>query len=393
MQRSTDRIRTTHVGSLPRSDRLTRLMYDNQEGHADQDELWKVIAEEVNQTVLRQRDVGIDVPSDGEAGKAGFSNYVRSRLGGLAGNCDGWKFYDLVEMPKLQDDQFGSEAAAHINMPACEGELSYDDTEVQRDISNMRKALGAAGLREGFLPVASPGILTFQVTNRHYETYEDYLQAMSEVMREEYEAIASSGLLVQVDAPDLPCAAPEHSDMCPPEIMEKYGFAGVVNMHLEAIENATRNIPTEQFRLHLCWGNYEASHHYDKPLKDIIEPVLNRTRAGAVLFEAANPRHEHEWEIFEQLRFPDDKILIPGVIDTLTNFVEHSRAVHHRILRWANVIDKEQLMVGTDCGFGTFVGFGEVLGELAWEKLESLAEGAALASESLFGEKTTATSV
>lgn len=393
MQRSTDRIRTTHVGSLPRSDKLTRLMYDSQEGKDNHDELWPAIGDEVTQIVVKQRDVGVDVVSDGEVGKPGFSNYVRTRLGGLSGSCDGWQFYDLVELPKLQTEQFGSEAAAHISMPACEGPLEYRPTEVQRDIQNFKRALADTGVEEGFLPAASPGILTFQVTNRHYKSYEDYLQAMSDVMREEYEAIAGAGLIVQVDSPDLPCAAPRHSDMCPPDVMEKYGLDGVVRLHLEAIENATRNIPSEQFRLHLCWGNYEASHHYDIALDDLIGAVLGTTHAGAVLFEAANPRHEHEWEVFKTVRAPEDKILVPGVIDTLTNFVEHPRAVAQRIERWATVVDKEQLMVGTDCGFGTFVGFGEVQGAIAWEKLQSLSDGAALASESLFGNVRSATRV
>lgn len=384
MQRSIDRIRTTHVGSLPRSDTLTRLMYDSQEGQDVRAELTEAIAGEVREIVSKQKNIGIDVVSDGEVGKPGFSNYVRTRLDGLGGSCDGWKFYDLVETPQLQQDQFGSEAAAHINMPACEGPLRYVSTEVRRDIENLKAALKESGAEEGFLPVASPGILAFQVTNRYYKSYEEYLQAMSEAMQEEYEAIAGAGLIVQVDAPDLPCAAPAHSDMCPPDVMEKFGLAGVIRLHLDAIEHATRNIPSDQFRLHLCWGNYEASHHYDIPLKDVIDPVLRTTHAGAVLFEAANPRHEHEWEVFKEIRPPADKILIPGVIDTLTNFVEHPHAVKQRIERWATVIDKEQLMVGTDCGFGTFVGFGEVHAKLAWEKLESLVKGAALASESLF---------
>jgi 5-methyltetrahydropteroyltriglutamate--homocysteine methyltransferase len=384
MQRSTDSIRTTHVGSLPRSDKLTRLMYDWQDGKADAEVLDPAIADEVVEIVGKQKEAGVDVPSDGEVGKPGFSNYVRTRFEGVAGTCDGWVFHDLLEIPQLQDDQFGSEAAAHINMPACEGPLKYIDVEIKRDIENVKRAIGEHGYTEAFLPVASPGILAMQVTNRHYPSYEDYLQALSDIMREEYKAITDAGLIVQIDAPDLPCCAPDHSSLTPPDVMERYGLAGVIEMHLDAIESATRDIPPDQFRLHLCWGNYEASHHYDIPLTEVIEPVLRRSRAGAILFEAANPRHEHEWEAFEELKVPDDKILVPGVIDTLTNFVEHPRAVSQRIQRWAGVIDKEQLMVGTDCGFGTFVGFGEVHPDVAWEKLASLSEGAALASEVLW---------
>lgn len=384
MQRSTDRIRTTHVGSLPRSEALTRLMYDMQEGKDVARELDAVISEEVVETVGRQKSVGVDVPDDGEVGKPGFSNYVRTRLEGVGGSADGWGFYDLAEVPALQGEVFGSEAGAHINMPACEGPLRYLDGEVKRDIGNLKRAMAEHGIEEAFMPVASPGVLAGHLTNRHYPSYEDYLQALSDVMREEYMAIAQAGLIVQLDSPDLPCAAPEHSNMVPLDIMEKYGLSGVIQLHLEAIESATRDVPADQLRLHLCWGNYEASHHYDMPLKDVIEPVLRSSHAQAILFEAANPRHEHEWEIFETLRIPDDKILVPGLIDTVTNIVEHPRVISQRIQRWARVIDKEQLMVGTDCGFSTFVGFNEVHPAIAWEKLESLSKGAALASDVLW---------
>lgn len=384
MQRSPDRIRTTHVGSLPRSEALTRLMYDWQDGKDVAQELDALISNEAVDVVGKQKSLGVDVPDDGEVGKPGFSNYVRTRLEGVGGSADGWAFHDLLENPALEKALYGPEAGTHINMPACEGPLRYRDDEVKRDIANLKQAMAVHGIEEAFLPVASPGILAGHITNRHYPSYEDYLQALSDVMREEYNAIAQAGLIVQLDSPDLPCAAPEHSNMVPPHVLEKYGLPGVIELHLEAIENATRDVPADQLRLHLCWGNYEAPHHYDMPLKDVIEPVLRRTHAQAILFEAANPRHEHEWEIFETMKVPDDKILIPGLIDTVTNIVEHPRAISHRIQRWARVVDKEQLMAGTDCGFSTFVGINEVNPNIAWEKLASLSEGAALASEVLW---------
>ncbi|MGQ4599033.1 hypothetical protein [Nocardia sp. R6R-6] len=384
MQGSTDRIRTTHVGSLPRSDKLTRLMYDWQEGKDVHQELEATISAEATAVVGKQKSLGVDIPDDGEVGKPGFSNYVRTRLDGLGGAADGWNFHDLIENPALLQELFGSEGGAHINMPACEGPLRYRDREIKRDIANLQKAMAEHDIEEAFLPVASPGILAGHVTNRHYPSYEDYLQALSDAMREEYTAIAQAGLIVQIDAPDLPCASPQHSTMVPTDILEKYGLAGVIRLHIEAIENATRDVPAEQLRLHLCWGNYEASHHYDMPLQDVIEPVLRHCHAQAILFEAANPRHEHEWEVFETIKVPDDKILIPGLIDTVTNIVEHPRAISHRIQRWARVIDKERLIVGTDCGFDTFVGINEVNPDIAWEKLASLSEGAALASDVLW---------
>ncbi len=383
MQRSEERILTTHVGSLPRSPELARLMFDHQEGHGDEEQLWAKVGDEVQAVVQRQVEAGVAIPSDGEMGKPGFSNYLRYRLEGIGGETDPWVFKDLATVPELQAFYFEDEAAEHIHMPACEGELSYRGHElVQRDIANLKAAMQRHGVTEAFMPAASPGIIAYHMTNRHYPSYEEYLFAAAEAMREEYKAIIDAGLLVQLDCPDIGCVAHTEGWMTP--VVEKLGLSKFIDLHIEALNHGVKDLPADRIRMHLSWANYEAPHQFDIPLTDVLKPVLERAHPNGILFEAANPRHEHEWELFDDLKVPVEKVMIPGVIDTTTNYVEHPRLVAQRIERFARAIGREQVIAGTDCGFGTFVGFGAVFEKVVWMKFDSLAQGAAIASERLW---------
>jgi len=383
MQRSEEGILTTHVGSLPRSPELTKLMFEHQEGGGDDDKLWGTVQKDVDAIVERQVAAGVAIPSDGEMGKPGFSNYLRYRLDGLGGETDPWVFTDLATVPELQAFYFEDEAAGHIHMPACEGELRYRGHEfVQRDIANLKAAMERHGVTEAFIPAASPGIIAYHMTNRHYPSYEEYLFAAAEAMREEYKAITDAGLLLQLDCPDIGCVAHTEGWMTP--VVEKLGLRRFVELHIEALNHGVRGLPADQIRMHLCWANYEAPHQFDVPLSDVLGPVLEKALPNGILFEAANPRHEHEWEIFEDLKVPDEKVMIPGVIDTTTNYVEHPRLVAQRIERFARAIGRDRVIAGSDCGFGTFVGFGSVFENVVWMKLDALAQGAAIASERLW---------
>jgi 5-methyltetrahydropteroyltriglutamate--homocysteine methyltransferase len=389
MQRSEERILTTHVGSLPRSPELARLMFEYQEGRGDDQKLWAKVAEDVDVVVQRQVEAGVSVPSDGEMGKPGFTNYLRYRLEGIGGETDPWVFKDLATVPELQAFYFEDEAAGHIHMPACEGELHYRGHElVQRDIENLKAAMKRHGVTEAFMPAASPGIIAYHMTNRHYPTYEEYLFAAAEAMREEYKAIVEAGLLLQLDCPDIGCVAHTEGWMTP--VVEKLGLSKFIDLHIEALNHGVKGLPADQIRMHLCWANYEAPHQFDIPLSDVLTPVLDKAYPNGVLFEAANPRHEHEWELFADLKIPDEKVMIPGVIDTTTNYVEHPRLVAQRIERFARAIGRERVIAGVDCGFGTFVGFGAVLENVVWMKFDSLAQGAAIASERLWSRATAA---
>jgi len=366
------RIRTTHVGSLPRPEELTKLMYAHQEGKAVDGELEEAVARAVRDVVAMQRRVGIDVVSDGEMGKAGFVNYVNERLTGFGGSAPPWSIADLAEAPELIVEQYGGEAGAHIMPQNCQGEVRYVGQEqLQRDIDNLRAALGDHD--EAFMPAASPGVIAVCSPNEHYPDYDAYIDALADAMAEEYRAIVDAGLILQLDCPDIPMAA--HTEFWCKEEVERLGVRGLAERNVAAIDRALQGIDPSRVRLHLCWGNYEGPHHFDVPLREIIEPVL----AGApatISFEAANPRHEHEWEDLQEVAIPDDKVLMPGVIDTLTNVVEHPRLVAQRLERYARVVGPDRVLAGTDCGFGTFVGFGQVGARVAELKLEALAQGA-----------------
>ena len=386
MYRSTDRILTSHVGSLPRpADILARIYAHQTDGEAFDDSYWEMVRQAVAHVVGEQKAHGIDIVSDGELGKVGFTNYVSDRLDGLGGETVMWTFHDLAVVPEVAERQYQSEGGKHICMPACIGPLQYvGHAEVARDIEYLRQALDTHDVEMAFMPAVSPGSITFQIVDRHYGSYEDYVMAIADAMREEFEAIAAAGLMVQLDATDIPICHPEHGIFWASDVVEHMGFKRFIELNLEALNHATASIPAEQLRLHLCWANYEGPHHCDVPLIEVLEPSLRVSRAKTISFEAANPRHEHEWQVFKDVKLPDDHVIMPGVIDTTTNFVEHPELVAQRIERFANLVGRERVIAGTDCGFGTFAGFGEVAPGAAWLKLRSLAEGAALASKRLW---------
>jgi 5-methyltetrahydropteroyltriglutamate--homocysteine methyltransferase len=387
MHRSQERILSSHTGSLPRSEALRDMMYQVQEGTLAEEDIWGSVVDEVQDVIGRQKSIGLDLINDGEVGKPGFLNYVSARLDGLGGEADSWSFKDLDESPdllKVKLEQYEGAAAQHINMPACVGEIKYHGGEAaKRDIDLLKAAVGGDESR-AFMTAPSPGCLAIHITNHHYRNYEELLGALADAMAIEYKLIADAGLTLQLDCPDLPSAHPGHGKFWMTDVVEEMGYQAWAELQLEAIASATEGIPGDQMRLHLCWSNYKGPHHYDAPLREVLEPVLRVGRPNTISFEGGNPRHVHEWKTFEELRLPDEKVIMPGVIDTLTNFVEHPEAVAQRIERYASVVGRERVIAGTDCGFGTFVGFGEVVPSVAWRKLHSLCEGAELASARLW---------
>jgi 5-methyltetrahydropteroyltriglutamate--homocysteine methyltransferase len=384
MRTSDERILTTHTGSLPRSEDLTALMYEHQEGKREVGTFEGLISDAVKETVGQQVRAGVDVVSDGEQGKVGFNNYIRDRLSGFGGEGEVWVFNDLASTPDIAAAQYESEAGQHITPFACIDEIAYVGHEdVTRDITNLQAALHDCPATDAFLPAASPGAIAGHFKDEHYGSYEKYLYACAEAMKVEYEMIAGSGLNLQLDCPDIPTANPAHGRFWTHRVVDEMGFVPFIELQLDALDHALADIPSDQVRLHLCWGNYLGPHNLDAPLADLIAPVL-RSRPKALSFEGANPRHEYEWEVFRSVDLPDDKVIIPGVIDTLTPFVEHPRTVAQRLRRFADLVGRERVMAGTDCGFGTFVGFGAVPPEVVYMKLAAMADGARIASEELW---------
>jgi 5-methyltetrahydropteroyltriglutamate--homocysteine methyltransferase len=380
MKRSTDRILTTHAGSLPRPPDLTRMMWDLiDEKPVDPGKLAARVQKAVVETVGKQREAGIDIVSDGEMSKIGFSNYVMQRYSGFA-NRTQFVATDLGDFPEIISKLFiENEGGRHLVMPNVEGPIELRDKQaVHQDIANFKAALGGTSPDDAFIAAVTPGQMLFNFPNLYYPSNEAYLEAAAKALSYEYKAIVDAGFNLQLDAPDLPMRAHCYTGGVGTADMKTY-----VPMAIEAMNEATRGLPPEKVRLHLCWGNYAGPHHHDVELKEIIDPVL-KTEAGAIYFEAANPRHAHEWEVWEQVKIPDGKTLIPGVIDTLTNHVEHPRLVAQRIETYARIAGKENVIAGTDCGFGTFVGWSGCDPQVAWLKLKALADGAEIASKRLW---------
>ncbi len=380
MKRNTDRIRTTHAGSLPRPDDLTRMMWDSLDGKpVDKAILTRRVSEAVDEAVKKQRAAGVDIVSDGEMSKVGFSNYVIQRFSGFGERAQ-FMATDLADFTVLIQKMFiEDEGGQHLVMPVVDGPIELRDRDaIKLDIANLKAALGNASPDDAFIPAVTPGQMLFNFPNRYYPSREAYLEAASNALRVEYQAIIDAGFNLQLDAPDLAMHRHSFSDGKGPIALKDY-----IPQAIEALNYATRGLPADKMRLHLCWGNYAGPHHHDVELRDIIEPVL-KSRASFIYFEAANPRHEHEWEIWQDIKLPDDKAIIPGVIDTVTNTVEHPRLVAQRLERFANIVGKENVIGGTDCGFGTFVGFHNCDPKIAWLKLEALAQGAQIASDRLW---------
>jgi 5-methyltetrahydropteroyltriglutamate--homocysteine methyltransferase len=384
MKRSTERILTTHTGSLPRPDDLTRTMFAKEEGvPVDSGALAARIRSAVAEVVRKQVEVGVDVVNDGEYSKPSYATYVKDRLRGFGGASQPLQYRDLVDFPGMARRVFGDPGRARRRAPACTEAVAVQDAEAARtDVANLRTAVAQVtppnSPKEAFLTAASPGVISLFFHNEHYPSHEAYLFAIAEAMKHEYETVARAGLVLQVDCPDL--AMGRHIQFADLSLEE---FRKMARLHVEALDHALAGVPPDQARMHLCWGNYEGPHHYDVPLADILDIVF-AGRAGAVSFEAANPRHAHEWRVFENIRVPDGKLIVPGVIDSTTNFVEHPELIAERISRYAGLVGRENVIAGTDCGFGTWVGQAAVDPDIVWAKLASLAEGARLASRELW---------
>src|SRR3954471_15626325 len=379
MKRSVDRILTTHTGSLPRPPDLREQLMRRDRGEpVDAPGLDARVREAVPDSVRRQVAAGVAVANDGEAGKIGYSTYVTQRLDGFGGEADPpGPPPAMLDFPEYHARVRGAPSAGPA-MPACDGPIAYRDTAaVRADIANLRAALDGAGAEDAFLSAASPGVVAFFLADRHYGDHEAYLFAIADAMKVEYNEIHRAGLVLQLDCPDL--AFTRHRIGA--ESLED--FRRFVRLHVEAIDHATRDIPPEALRMHVCWGNYEGPHHRDVPLRDIVDIVLG-ARPAAVSFEAANPRHAHEWRIFQDVELPDGKVLVPGVLDTTTNYVEHPELVAQRIGRYARLVGRENVIAGTDCGFASFAGSSAVDPAIVWAKLGAMAEGAALASAELW---------
>jgi 5-methyltetrahydropteroyltriglutamate--homocysteine methyltransferase len=324
-------------------------------------------------------ETGIDVVSDGETSKISYATYIADRFAGFGGDTPREPGQDLVEFPRFMAKLAASGATAKYRRPRCVGEISQKDTgPLNEDLANLRAAVDAARPAEAFMNAASPGVLALFQPNDHYPSQDAYLEALGQAMQAEYEAIVAAGFLLQVDAPDFGMG--RHT-MYRDDSTAEYLKAAA--RHVEVLNYALRNLPADRMRMHICWGNYEGPHHHDIPLDQLL-PVVIKARPQALLFEASNPRHAHEWSVFKRQRVPDDKILVPGVLGTTTNYVEHPELVAERILRFADIVGRERVMAGTDCGFGTFGGFGPVDPDIVWLKLASLVEGARIASARLW---------
>ena len=379
MRRSTERILTTHVGSLPRPDDLIRTMFAKQEGvPVDPVALEERTRSAVAETVRKQLQAGVDVPSDGEMSKPSYVTYVIDRLDGFGGESHPVETYaDLDDFPVLHRKVFGDPGRSRRRLPACDGPITVRDPEAARvDVSHLRAALPEG--QEAFLNAASPGVIALFFRNDHYATREEYVYAIAEAMRVEYEAVTGAGVLVQIDCPDL--AMGRHIQFADKDLSE---FRREAQLNIDALNHATRNIDPELLRMHVCWGNYEGPHHCDVPFADIVDLVFT-ARPAAIAFEAANPRHAHEWQIFEDVKLPDGKLLIPGVLESKANFIEHPELIAQRIRRYADLVGAENVMAGSDCGYGTWVGQAAVDPDVVWAKLAALTEGAAIASRRLY---------
>jgi 5-methyltetrahydropteroyltriglutamate--homocysteine methyltransferase len=376
VKRSAERFLTTHTGSLPRPDDLIRMMYAKEGGvPVDAVALAARVREAVAEVVNKQVGAGIDLVNDGEMSKPSYATYIKDRLHGFGGTGNTFVYQDLAEFPRLAQRVFGDPGRSRRKTPACNAPISVRDAEAAHtDTENLKAAIAGTKATEAFMSAASPGVVSLFFRNDHYKDHEVYLQAIAEAMRDEYETVAKAGIVLQIDCPDLGMG--RHIQYAGLSLEE---FRKRARMHVEALNQALRNVPPEQLRMHLCWGNYEGPHHCDVPLADIIDIVF-LAKPHALSLEAANPRHAHEWALFESVKLPEGKVLIPGVIESKSNFIEHPELIAQRIARYANLVGRENVIAGSDCGYGTWVGQAAVDPDVVWAKFGALAEGARIAS-------------
>jgi 5-methyltetrahydropteroyltriglutamate--homocysteine methyltransferase len=359
---------------------VTEVVFGREKGTiSDETQAARVIADAVREVVRKQVEAGVDIVSDGEMSKISYATYIKDRVTGFDGDTPREPGQDLLDFPRFMKKLADAGATAKYRRPRCVGEIKVKDMQpVMTDVANLTMALTGSGATEAFLNAAAPGVIALFQPNDYYPTLDDYLEAVAEAMRAEYEAIAASGLLLQIDSPDLGMGRHTmYKQRSQAEYLER------AERHVEVLNHALRNVAPERARMHICWGNYEGPHHHDIPLADIL-PIALKARPQALLFEAANPRHAHEWTVIRDTRIPDDKILVPGVIDSTCNYIEHPLLVAERICHFADSVGRERVIAGTDCGFGTFAGFGPVDPDICYLKLGALAEGARIASERLW---------
>jgi 5-methyltetrahydropteroyltriglutamate--homocysteine methyltransferase len=365
----------THVGSLPRRQRTVDQIFARERNAPwDRATFDHIMAEEVTETVRRQTEAGVSIVSDGETSKISYATYVKDRYTGFDGDSPRQAPADLKQFPSFLQRLADSGGTPTYSRPCCVGPVApKDDHDLQADIAHLQAAMQRSGVVEGFLNAASPGVIALFLPNQHYPDHESYLNALGEALQHEYRAIINAGLQLQIDCPDL--ALSRHM-----LFMDKSDadFVRLADLHVSVLNNALAGLPKERIRLHICWGNYEGPHTCDIDMERVFSTLM-RTHAQYLLFENANPRHGHEWTVFAERRaeIPEDKVLVPGVVDTTTNFVEHPRLVTQRLQRFVEIVGRERVVAGTDCGFGTFAGFGAVDPEIAYAKLQTLAQGAA----------------
>ena len=381
MKTSTDRILTTHVGSLPRSQAVTDVVFGKEQGTLkDEQRYHDTIAAAVKEVVKRQVETGIDIVSDGEMSKISYATYISDRITGFDGDTPREPGQDLLDFPRFMKKLADAGATAKYRRPRCVGNIEVKDlAPLKADIANLTAAVAATHPQEAFMNAASPGVIALFQPNDYYATQDEYLDALAEAMRIEYEGIVEAGIILQIDAPDFGMG--RHT-MYKHRSVEEY--LDMVQKHVEVLNHALRNVPPGQVRMHMCWGNYEGPHHHDIPM-ELLLPVMLKVNVGALLFEAENPRHAHEWTVLRDTKIPEDKIFIPGVLDSTTNYVEHPQLVAERICRFADILGRERIIAGTDCGFSTFAGFGPVDPDIVYMKLAAMVEGARIASDRLWG--------
>ena len=381
MKRNTDRVLTTHTGSLPRDPKIFGLLEAREKGEsADAGQFDTTARQVIAATVDRQLAIGLDVINDGEQSKPSYVTYMIDRLAGFGGERR--RTYptrlDSADFPEWAKTH-GPRGVASLRVPTCNAPIEWSRFDlVEADLAAMHAAIEAKPVEEVFLSAASPGVISTFLQNDYYASDRDYLEALAKAMSREYEAIVDAGFLLQIDCPDL--AMSRHSEYSAKSLEE---FKAIAEMHVEILNSAVANIPSDRMRMHVCWGNYEGPHNHDVPLREMA-PIILRARPAALCLEGSNPRHGHEWQVWRDIELPAGKTIITGCLDTTTNFIEHPELVRDRIIRYAGVVGRENVIAGTDCGFGSMMGLRGVEANVAWAKLAALVEGAALASRELW---------
>jgi len=380
MKLNSNRILATHVGSLPRSRTVVDLLFKREHAEAyDQNEFDSVMAQAVLETVRKQFEIGIDIVSDGETSKTGYATYIKDRLTGFSGDTPRQIALDLQDYPEFRSRMAVFAGKQGFKRQSCTGPIEYvGHTDLHKDIAHMQAALSKYPAARGFLNAASPGVVSAFQPNSYYKSHSGYVEAIGEAMQQEYETIARAGLILQLDCPDLAMA--RHTGF---QDLSESEFLTRAEHQVEVMNHALRNIPADSLRMHVCWGNYEGPHDHDIPLEKILNIIL-KAKPAAILFEASNPRHAHEWIVWKSARIPDDKILIPGLLTSTSNYVEHPELVSQRLCQFADIVGRDRVMAGTDCGFGTFAGIGKMDAAISFKKLRALVEGAQQASTKLW---------